>query len=321
MQYTNRHNISLPLAVWLLHDDYDYISKPKTISATTIMQPLKVIILKKRINWAEYQMDLSELIAPRLGSSIHAGIERAWVMYSNEALKALGYPPRIYENIVVNPTPEQIAANPQIIPVWFEQRRAKEIAGWTVTGKLDTLMLGQLYDYKSTSVYSLIFGSKDGEYAMQGGIYRWLQPDMITEPNINIQFVFTDWKKSEAARGGSYPPTRLLEKSIPMVDTHEVQKYLTQKLLLLDRLMDAPEEDLPECTDEELWRSETNYKYYQSGNTAGRATRVSTNRAELVAFQAEKKGVGTIVEIPGEVKRCSYCAAYNICKQKDRYIV
>ena len=33
------------------------------------------------------------------------------------------------------------------------------------------------------------------------------------------------------------------------------------------------------------------------------------------------EGKGIVKEIPGEVKACSYCPAFNACKQKDHYFV
>ena len=39
IEYTNDHNIPLAMAVWLMHDDYDYIHDPKYISVTTLMKP------------------------------------------------------------------------------------------------------------------------------------------------------------------------------------------------------------------------------------------------------------------------------------------
>ena len=49
MIITNNHGISLPLAVWLLHDDYDYVKDENYISATSLLKSTKQIILSKRI--------------------------------------------------------------------------------------------------------------------------------------------------------------------------------------------------------------------------------------------------------------------------------
>ena len=40
---TNNTNLPLSIAVWLACDDYDYNNDPYTISATTLLKPLKQI--------------------------------------------------------------------------------------------------------------------------------------------------------------------------------------------------------------------------------------------------------------------------------------
>jgi hypothetical protein len=82
-------------------------------------------------------------------------------------MKKLGYPDKIAENIVVNPTPEQMGANPDIIPVWMEQRSFREIevdgVTYKIGGKFDLVLEGRLFDAKSTSVYSYLLGRKDDD--------------------------------------------------------------------------------------------------------------------------------------------------------------
>ena len=48
--YTNRGNISLPIAVWLASDDYDLHFNPKIVSVTELLQPLRSIILIRRVS-------------------------------------------------------------------------------------------------------------------------------------------------------------------------------------------------------------------------------------------------------------------------------
>ena len=52
---------------------------------------------------------------------------------------------------------------------------------------------------------------------------------------------------------------------------------------------------------------------------AGRSTKNFDSMAEAKAHLSEKGHKGVIKIIPGEVKRCGYCAAYDICTQKDEY--
>ena len=329
MIITNKHDISVPLAVWLLFDEYDYISDPNYISATSLLKPLKQMILSKRIDKQNQEMDLSDLVASSLGSAIHDSIEKAWRQNAAKGMKILGYPAAVYENIAVNPTPEEIAANPAIIPVWFEQRNFREITiqgrTWKIGGKFDTVISGRLFDNKSTSVYSYIKGGKDEDYSKQGSIYRWLNPDLITDDFIYIQFIFTDWQRSESKRNPNYPQTRLKEHPVPLLSLDQTEAFIVEKLTALMRYADAPEDQIPECSDKDLWRSDPQFKYYgdpaKAQDPTARATRNFDSMADAQAFMASKGGKGAIKTVPGEVRACEYCAAFEICRQKDRYFV
>ena len=72
-----------------------------------------------------------------------------------------------------------------------------------------------------------------------------------------------------------------------------------------------------ECTDEELWRKETKYKYY-STETASRATKVFDSLAEAIKYKTDK-GKGIVKTVKGEVKRCVLCPVASICKQRKLY--
>ena len=44
-EYTNKNDISLPLAVFLMYDKYKYDERPNAISATGLIKPLRQLIL------------------------------------------------------------------------------------------------------------------------------------------------------------------------------------------------------------------------------------------------------------------------------------
>ncbi len=326
MKITNEHGISLPLAVWLLHDNYDYVSDPNYISATTLLKSTKQIILGRRVPSKDRSMDVSEFIAARFGNAVHDSVERAWTdNYSRvKALRQLGYPEKVTDKIVINPTETDFKTIPDLIPIWIETRSERTVNGFRVGGRLDMVADGRLFDTKTTSVYSYLKGRKDDDYTLQGSIYRWLNEDKITEDHVHIQFVFTDWQKAMAIqqKDKGYPQIKMLSYPVPLLSIEETERFITGKLNEIKKYRDAPEEQIPECTDKELWRGETEYKYYSDSLKAkdptARSSKNFDNKAEAHAFMQEK-GKGIVVEKPGEVKACLYCAAYDICKQKDRY--
>lgn len=327
MNITNNFGISLPLAVWLLHDDYDYQNIPNYISATSLLKSTKQIILSKRIASEDREADVSDCISQRFGHAVHDAVEQAWRKSGKRAMKLLGYPDYICDNIAINPTQEEMDANPNIVPVWIEQRAYREVVidgvTYTVGGKFDMVLDGRLFDTKTTSVWTFMKGSKDEDYGLQGGIYKWLNPDKIFSDHIFIQFVFTDWQRMMAKRTPGYPPIKIMEHPVLMPDDAAVEDYVVGKIRELSRLWDAPEEHLPPCNDKELWRSEPQYKFYLDPEKAkdpdARATKNSDTLAEAQAYQASKGGRGVIVTKLGEPKACEYCPAFDICKQKDAY--
>ena len=330
MRITNNTGIALPLAVWLLHDEYDYIDEPNYISVTTLMKPLRHIIIPPRIPAAEATPpDVEEYISRALGHSLHDSIEKSWVKGHKRSLKLLGYSDEVINRVLINPTPEELAATKDPIPVYLEQRGFRPFQGYTIGGKFDMVAEGIVQDNKSTSVNSWLFGSRDADYQLQMSLYRWIdahRPSVglhrrITEDFGRINFIFTDWSKAQARANPKYPK-RVEEKEIWLLSLEETEEWVRKKLSLIQHYRDTPEHLLPECTDEELWRSAPKYKYFSDPEKAkdpsARSSKNFDDLSEAHRHLAEK-AKGTIVTVPGEVKRCDYCPAFDGCTQKDRY--
>ncbi len=316
-KYTNNSGIPLSMAVFLATDKYDH--EENTISATSLMKPIRQLILSDRVPQASAMDDLSRLVASRVGSAIHDGIEDSWVTHYKDSMQALGYPKRLVECVRVNPEPEEVTED--VIPVYLERRSYKEVMGYTVSGKFDFVGDGRVEDFKTTSTFAWTAGKNDDKYALQGSIYRWLNPDIITDDVMAIQFVFTDWQARMAKSDPKYPQNRVATREFKLMSVEETDRYVRNKLTQIDRYWNAEESEIPYCTDEDLWRSETKWKYYKNPNkTTGRSTKNFNNAAEAYGRLAADGNVGTVIEQPGEVKACKYCPAYPVCTQKDQLI-
>lgn len=318
MQFSNKENIPLPLAVWLAHDEYDFVSGKNKISATSLIKPTRQFILAGRVPIQEREYDVADFIASRFGNALHDSIERSWVTGYDSALRKLGYPQNVIEAVRINVEPDQL--EPNTIPVYIERRREKDINDFTVSGKFDMAIEGELYDTKSTSVYSVILGSKEGDWIKQGSIYRWLHDDVLTGDHIHIQNIFTDWSRAQARQNPEkYPQSRLMNNTYELMSYADTESMIHDKISEIKKYWKAPDEEIPECTDEQLWRTNPKFKYYSDPNkTDGRSTKNFDNLADAHKFKAEK-GKGIVITELGKVKACSYCPAFNICKQKDRY--
>lgn len=323
MKITNEHDVSLALAVWLLYDEYDYVDNPKYLSATTLLKPLKQIVMKHRVDFSNESIDVMDFAQASMGTGLHDSIEKAWKLGHKSALKKLGYPERVVNAVVINPTKEDFDKNPDLIPVYIERRGTKNLRGWLIGGKFDIVTEGLLQDFKSTSTYSWVAGSRDDEHKMQGSIYRWIHDDVITEDVIRINYIFTDFVKYMAANNPKYPARRIMHKDIPLLSYERTEAWLNEKLQLIEKYWDAPESEIPECTDEELWRTEPQFKYFSDPAKVdvpgARSTKNFDDMISARKFMAEKGGKGAIKVVEGQVKRCEYCAVAPICKQRERY--
>lgn len=317
-KYANTSSVPLSLAVFLATDNYDHDQDENTISATALIKPLRQIVLSARVPEDLTPVDLVNLVPSRMGSAIHDAIERSWKDNYPNALANLGYPKRVIEKIRINPKPEELTDG--VIPVYMEQRAKKTVGKFTVTGKYDFIGDGRVEDFKSTSTYTAINNTNDEKYIWQGSIYRWLNPQIITKDEMAIQFIFTDWSKAKAMADPKYPQQRIQQRILPLKSIQETDAFVTRKLNQIEQYWDAPEEQLPLCTDADLWRSEPVFKYYKNPEKRTRSTKNFDNRHDAQLRYIEDGSVGIVVEQPGQVTACKYCPAFAVCSQKDALI-
>jgi hypothetical protein len=330
VRITNQSGINLPLAVWLLHDEYDY-NQPYAnyISATTLMRPIRQIVLPSRIPPEERVADVEEFIARSVGHALHDSMEKAWTKGYDRSLRLLGYPPAVIERIRINPTDEELRSVPDVIPIYLEQRAFREHDGFVIGGKEDMITEGIVNDTKSTSVWGWVKGTRMQDHILQMSLYRWIEAKRndggiprITADHGQVNYIFTDWSKGQAKSVDGYPPRRVMEKQVPLLTLEETEHWVDNKLAQIEHYRDKPESQIPECNDEELWRSDPEYKYYadpaKAQDPTARSSKNFKNKADADRHLAEK-GKGIVITKPGEVKACAYCPAFHGCTQKDRY--
>jgi hypothetical protein len=304
MMLTNKSNLPLSLQLWLASDFYDKSENPKYISATTLLRPLKQIVLSRRVEDSALT-DLMELVPSRIGSAIHDAIEKAWEQTNkSNALNRLRINPQILTDLNVA----------------YEVRNTKEIAGWTIGGKFDFLCDGTLEDFKSTKVYSYQSKSNIPDYTKQASIYMWLNQEAVTNKDwFQINYILTDWLRSNVVKDAAYPRQPIICERYPLMSLSEVENFIRNKLALIDKYMDSPEEDIPECSDDELWRKPSVYKYYKNPQKMERSTK-NFDTMHDAQLHLATEGVGLVKEVKGQIVRCNYCPAFDVCKQKNSYI-
>ena len=317
---TNNAGIDLAAAVWLAHDDYDYQDDPSHISVTQLIRPVRQLILAQRVPLEERRTDLVELFDSRVGQALHYGVESAWKFHYRTSMQKLGMPAHIIDLVRINPEKEE----PDTIPVYTEVRTFRTVivnnVTYTLSGQVDLIIEGRLRDVKKTKVYKYQNPGSAGQWKLQGSIYRWLNPEKIHHAELVIQYALLDWSRGDVGRYPDYPAHPLPTRTFPLMGLQETEQWILNRLALLQRLKDAPDDQLPECTEEDLWRGPTQFKYYANPETAqkgGRSTKNFDDLATANNFAAEK-GKGVVVPKPGLVRACNYCVAAPICKQRER---
>ena len=324
MKITNDFGIDLPLAVWLLQDGYKSGAADappgELLSVTTLMKPTRQLILQRKVDQTQETMDVSEMIASRMGHGLHDSIERAWTEGNWQgAMRKLHYPQKIIDHIKINPKKEDLQEGDT--PVYLEYRGFKKFQDIVVTGQLDFL-IGKAYrDFKSTSTFAWTSGSKDQDYILQGSLYRWLLPDMIKDDLMRIQFIFTDWQKYRAKSDPKYPQTKVAHREFALMSVKDTEQWLSDKLVAIRSNAKLKQDKMVQCTDKELWRQADSYKYYSNPATAlsgGRCTK-RFDSATDAQLHLQAQGKGTVVKEAGEVKACLYCPAFTVCDQRKNY--
>lgn len=316
--YSNVSAVPLSLAVFLATDHYDHDDTPNMISATALIKPLRQIVLGARVPKDGAVVDLVQMTASRMGTALHDAIENAWKTNHVKALLDLGYPQKVIDRIRINPKDEELFDG--CIPIYMEQRAYKTVGKYTISGKYDFIGDGRVEDFKSTSTYTAMNNTNDEKYSLQGSIYRWLNPKLITKDEIAIQFIFTDWLKMKAMTDPKYPQQRIQQRLLPLMTIPETDLFVRRKLEAIEKNWEKPEEEIPLCTDDDLWRSEPVFKYYANPEKTARSTKNFETRAEAMTRYVTDGSKGLVKEVPGQVTACKYCSAFALCSQKDALI-
>lgn len=220
---TNNHNLPESIRRAIENDPYD--AGDCDISTTQLIDTPQVVTLKLR-HGDKITEDISERIWSLLGQSIHVILERA--------------------------APDQVIA---------EKRYFAKISGWTISGAVDLIDHEQtLVDYKVTSVFTFIYGSRLTDWTAQANVNRWLYHKNGGEVKKAQNILFLrDWAPSKAGIG-NYPAVQVVTIDLPLWTISEAAKYIKERVALHQAARTKADHDLPECSDEERWLNKGVYK-------------------------------------------------------------
>lgn len=313
MKLSNVKGVSLPIALWLGTNEYNLVPRPNVISVTSLLRSPKSVILGARVEAEEGVItDVMSMFASRLGTALHSSIENAWIddKNRNEVLKQLGVPKRVRERIVVNkenPTEDEIG-------VWLELRTERQVGNWILSGEADMILDGAVHDFKSTGLYQYETGCNDKKYMQQMSLYRWLNPKKITKDVGYIEFLIKDWSALQASIKYSYPQTPVIQKGFKLMSLGEAEKFIFDRVIILDKYKDSPQDDLPDCTPDELWMNPPKFQYFVNASSK-KATKNFDDEIEAKNHMLFK-GKGVVKKKLSKAVACNYCSAFSQCKQR-----
>lgn len=285
MEITNVHNVPEPL-VTLAKGQY-YSKGKSDYSVTELMSPPRVRRLQEKHD-AERVQDVSQMLWPLLGSALHVVMERGetegWVS---------------------------------------EERLFMEVDGVTISGAIDlqhdTPDGVIIVDYKFTSAWAVM--NDKLEWEQQLNIYKLLVERVKGKKVIGLRIcaLIRDFSRHDARDGYPLAPIHMVD--IPLWDSQRTMDYIHDRLEVHQESKVAAdfEEQLPLCSPEDRWMSETIYAVMRDGRkTAIRVVKDEADAKEIAEAESAKgKGTVYIDTRLGEPKRCTgdYCGVAQWCSQ------
>jgi hypothetical protein len=276
MKITNNFNLPEGFEKAVLTERHN---KPGCISATTLIQGIKQIVLTER-HWEELEDDVADRVWAIWGAAVHSLLEHEG------------------END------------------FTEQEMSYKVENISVTGRIDNynMATGTVCDYKTASVNKVKF--KDfNDWYLQGMIYACL----LTRNNFRVErcrfiALLKDYSRTEARYDYQYPqkPVFIYEFQVMAEKLFKISAFIRNKVGEYRKCMNLPDDGIPSCLPEERWEKATKYAVMKTGGK--RAIRLLDNKEAVDTMTAEL-GEGHYTEIRlGESIKCqSFCLCCEFC--------
>lgn len=282
MKITN--NLNLPSAFVNLATDNHPIT-PGHYSVTTILQPTREILLKRRY-YNEIEQDVADMVWMVFGTAVHKVLESA---------DKSGYAEMKLEQEIID--------------------------GYVLTGICDLFNEQEhtVEDYKTCSVWKIIHKDFD-DWRKQGLAYVWLlMKKGYYVSRLRFHALIKDWSNNDAKFNKDYPkhPIWTWEYEIKVSDLKEIEEFINVKFHDIIINENKGDSELPVCSQRERWNDGNKYAVIKKGQK--KAVRVFDNEDEARALATELNA--NIETRKGEDRKClNYCLACKFCSYyKEKY--
>lgn len=253
-------------------------NKAGCYSATTLLHGVKETILTER-HYDELETDVADNVWSIWGTAVHSIFEKV----EDETFKEVGL--------------------------------SAKVSNSTVTGRCDNYDMNNeiLVDWKTSSVTKILFNDFE-DWRKQLLVYCYL----LKKQNLNVKHckivaLLKDHSKSKAKLNSSYPqkPVYVYEFDVTEKDLNEIEDFIKNRVLSLEEAQTMADDDIPECTSNERWASQTKYAVMKNGRKT--AIKLFDTEKEAEQYKDILKG-DYIEERKGESKKCSeYCPCAKFC--------
>lgn len=297
MKITNKLNLPKQL-VELVNSNYT--PTPHQYSCTTILKPTRQIILERRYG-DQIEQDVSDMCWMIFGIAVHSVIENSQEdngQFKEEKLKV------------------------DLGKYW------EELKGYYLSGRSDMIDLikKMIIDWKTCSAWKVIY--KDFEdWRKEMLIYAWAVKDMGFDIDKAEAIAFIkDHNKTKSKTDSQYPklPIWVEKFKFNKKSFQEIEKFIYNKFMELKKYENAPDEELPMCTDEERWREPTRYAVKKKVNIKASKLHDTLEEAEehLKNLEVDYPNIYEIEVREGTDKKClEYCSCCEFCPYyKEKYM-
>jgi len=278
MKITNKQNIPIPIYRSIQAGWYDGNNATHYCSATQLLKPAKIFVLEKR-HKDEIEEDASDLIWSLMGSAMHKVLEKS------ETGNTLN-----------------------------EERLFAEVDGKIISGGIDLYEDEVISDFKFTSVWSYIYGSRIREWEEQLNIYAYLYRKAgFNVKKLQIVAIFRDWSKIKSEIEHNYPK-QVESVNIKLWSLERAEQFITARLRLFQYAEQIADDVIPACSNEQRWQEPDKYAVKKMGNKRASKLCDSQKQAQLM-IDHQKDSSKYVIELRKSVpKRCiSYCKVNKFC--------
>ncbi len=281
MKITNLHNMPDMLCRAV---EREYIYRDKRYSITSLLEPQRIIALKRRYN-DQIEQDITDCIFMLLGTKTHFELE-------NIELK---------ENEFVEDHLEYTFEN-----------------GYTLSGIIDHYDDEYLDDYKTCKAYSLIFKSDYDKWKkqLQMGSYLAYKKDGKWRKKGRIIALIKDWSRLDAQTKSDYPKYPCEVINFDLGTPKQVEKMILEKFDVVIKLEQMSDEELPLCTADERFNKGTTWAVKKKKNKKASKVHDSEEEAKkhLENLEKDYPNEYEIEKREGQNLRCEcYCSVNKFC--------